>query len=107
MMGAYKIDTTEDIHLFSERISSEFISLAKERAWLRNRLRRMHESAAMLSAKEQITTISEKIKKLRRQMFLCEVIALRSEAMEYVVNQIDNPERQKTQYEKESEDKKR
>lgn len=107
MMGAYNIDTTEDIHLFSERISSEFISLAKERAWLRNRLRRMHESAAMLSAKEQITTISEKIKKLRRQMFLCEVIALRSEAMEYVVNQIDNPERQKTQYEKESEDKKR
>lgn len=105
LMGSFCIETSEDLRRFSEQISAEFSSIAKERASLRNRLRRMHDSSAMRIIKTQISTLSEKMKKLRRQMFLCEVIALRSNVMEYVVNQIDSPEKQITPYKKERDDK--
>ena len=108
LLGKYDIHTAEQLSSFTKNLSGKFVALAKERAALRNRLRRMHDSVEMQPIKNQISELSRQMAVLRREMRLCEDIALRSGAIEAVVNTIDIPDKdtpKKTQDRKKEERK--
>lgn len=89
LLAANDIVTAEDLRHFTENIGTRFKSLAYERAKQRNRLRRMHDSAAMQPTKEIIYDLTAQMAELRRQMKLCEDIAERCGVVEMVVNEIE------------------
>ena len=105
LLGKYNINTAEELSSFTENLSGRFVALAKERAALRNRLRRMHDSVEMQPIKDKISELSRQMAVLRREMRLCEDIALRSGAIEAVVNTIDVPDKDKHQDKKKEERK--
>ena len=92
LLGEYQIETDEQLHEHSVRISEQYQSLAIERKRLRNRLGRMHDSASMQPIKAQITELTEQMGKLRKEMQTCEDIAARCDVVELIVNKIDFPE---------------
>lgn len=106
LLGQHHIDTAEDLRNYTEEISEKFISLAKKRAGLRNRLRRMHDTEAMQPIKDEIAGITATMAELRRDMKLCEDIAERSGAMEAVINLIYDPAKEQ-EYIREQEKKRR
>lgn len=65
----------------------------------------MNDSEKMMPIKAEIARITDEMAVYRKQMKLCEDIALRSGAIEAVVNKIFEPDRenQKTQERKEQE----
>ena len=105
LLGKYNINTAEELSSFTENLSGKFVALAKERAALRNRLRRMHDSVEIQPIKDKISELSRQMAVLRREMRLCEDIALRSGAIEAVVNTIDVPDKDKHQDTKKEERK--
>ena len=89
LLGWNRIETAGDLHDFTERISAEFETLLMTRGKLRNRLRRMHDTEAMNSIRAEISELSERIRTLRREMVLCRDIAERSDAVEALVDRIE------------------
>lgn len=63
-------------------------ALAINRQKLRNKLRKMNDSEKMMPIKTEIVRITDEMAVYRKQMKLCEDIALRSGAIEAVVNKI-------------------
>lgn len=59
------------------------------RGKLRNRLRRMHDTETMNPIRAEISELSERIRTLRREMVLCRDIAERSNAVEALVDRIE------------------
>lgn len=89
LLGRNRIETAGDLHDFTERISTEFETLLMTRGKLRNRLRRMHDTKAMNPIRTEISELSERIRTLRREMVLCRDIAERSDAVEALVDRIE------------------
>ena len=89
LLAANDIVTAEDLQHFTENIGTRFKVLAYERTKQRNRLRRMHDSAAMQPTKEIIYDLTAQMAELRQQMKLCEDIAERCGVVEMVVNEIE------------------
>ena len=94
LLGKYNINTAEELSLFTEGISKKFKALAYDRAKLRNKLRRMHDTELMQPIKDEISELSLQMAELRKQMRLCEDIAARSGVIERVVNTIDIPDKE-------------
>ena len=94
LLGKYNINTAEELSLFTEGISKKFKALAYDRAKLRNKLRRMHDTELMQPIKDEISALSLQMAELRKQMKLCEDIAARSGVIERVVNTIDIPDKE-------------
>lgn len=88
LMGKHGIDTVEDLHAFTESINDRHKELATERAKLRNRLRRMHDSEQMQPIKAEIGKLTDEMSKIRKDMRICMDIAERHGGVEYVVNTI-------------------
>ena len=94
LLGKYNINTAEELSLFTKNLSGKFTTLAKERAGLRNRLRRMHDTEEMQPIKDKISELSSQMAEIRREMKLCEDIALRSGVVDMVVNTIEIPDKE-------------
>ena len=94
LLGKYNINTAEELSLFTEGLSKKFKGLAYQRAKLRNKLRRMHDTEQMQPIKDEISQLSLQMAELRKQMRLCEDIAARSGVIERVVNTIDIPDKE-------------
>ena len=94
LLGKHNINTAEELSLFTEGISKKFKALAYQRAKLRNKLRRMHDTTEMQPIKDEISKLSLQMAELRKQMRLCEDIAARSGVIERVVNTIDIPDKE-------------
>ena len=94
LLGKYNINTAEELSLFTEGISKKFKALAYDRAKLRNKLRRMHDTELMQPIKDESSALSLQMAELRKQMRLCEDIAARSGVIERVVNTIDIPDKE-------------
>ena len=94
LLGKYNINTAEELSLFTEGLSKKFKGLAYQRAKLRNKLRRMHDTTEMQPIKDEISQLSLQLGELRKQMRLCEDIAARSGVIERVVNNIDIPDKE-------------
>lgn len=108
LLGKYEIHTAEGLSLFTKKISEKYQALAYERGKLRNRLRHMHDTEKMQSIKDRISELTGQMAVLRKEMRLCEDIALRSGVIEQVVNTIDIPNQNPTRKEeKENEKEKR
>ncbi len=95
LLGKYSINTAEELSSFTENLSDKFKGLAIKRAGLRNKLRRMRDTQEMQPIKDEISELSRQMAVLRREMKLCEDIALRSGIIEQVVNTIDVSDRDK------------
>ena len=93
LLGKYNINTAEELSSFTEGLSNKFKELAYKRAKLRNKLRRMHDTETMQPIKDEISQLSLQMAELRKQMRLCEDIAVRSGVIERVVNTIDIPDK--------------
>ena len=89
--------TVEDLHTFTESINARHKALAIERAKLRNKLRRMHNSVQMHPIKVQISKLTDEMSKIRRDMRTCLEIAERHDAVEFVVNTIFTPEQRENE----------
>lgn len=92
LLGKYQIFTAEQLHDHTEKISEQFKSLAIQRKKLQNRLRRMHDSGQMQPIKDQIAALTERMAELRKEMRICTNVAEWSDAVEVIVNRIENPE---------------
>jgi hypothetical protein len=97
LMGKHGIDTVEDLHAFTESINAKHKALAIERAKLRNKLRRMHDSGEMQPFKTQISKLTDEMSKIRRDMKTCLDIAERHGVVEFVVNTIFTPEQRENE----------
>lgn len=94
LLGKYEIHTAGELSLFTEGLSEKFKALAYARGRLRNKLRRMHNTGEMQPIKDKISEISLQMSEIRKQMKLCEDIALRSGVIEKVVNTIGEFEKE-------------
>ena len=97
LMGKHGIDTVEDLHAFTESINDRHKELATERAKLRNRLRRMHDSEQMHPIKAEIGKLTDEMSKIRKDMRICMDIAERHGVVEYVVNTIFAPDQRENE----------
>ena len=91
LLGKYNINTAEELSSFSASLSEQYKTLASNRAKLRNKLRRMHNTDEMQPIKDEISALSLMMANLRKQMRLCEDIAARSGVIDKIVNTIDVP----------------
>ena len=107
LLGKYQIYTAEQLHDHTELISERFKGFAIQRKKLQNRLKRMHDSKQMQPIKDQVAALTERMAELRREMQICTNVAEWSDAVEAIVNRIENPMQQeeKTKERKEREEK--
>lgn len=76
------MDTMDELTTYRDGTAAEITALTEQRQELRNQLRRLSRQGDMLEAdavKAQISSISQKLKTLRRDMALCDGIAERSQ----------------------------
>ena len=97
LLGKYQIYTAEQLHDHTEKISEQFKSLAITRKKLQNRLKRMHDSREMQPVKDQVAVLTERMAELRYEMKICTNVAEWSDAVEVIVDRIENPEISKEQ----------
>lgn len=107
ILGKNGIDTAEDLSKYVEKLSGELKELAYGRAKLRNKLRRMHDTKEMQPIKDEISTLSEQMAKLRREIKLCEDIAQRSGVIEKLVYTVDKPDKENYQEQRKEQNKNR
>ena len=107
LLGKYQIFTAEQLHDHTEKISAQFKDIAIQRKKLQNRLKRMHDSGQMQPIKDQVAALTERMAGLRREMKICTNVAEWSDAVEVIVNRIENPMQQeeKTKERQEREEK--
>lgn len=97
LLGNNGIDTAEELSNYKDKLSGKLKELAYDRAKLRNKLRRMHDTKEMQPIKDEISTLSEQMAKLRREIKLCEDIAQRSGVIEKLVYTVDKPDKENYQ----------
>ena len=79
-------------HVGADLHFAQFKNLAIQRKTLQNRLRHLHDSERMQPIKEQIAALTERMAELRKEMKICTNVAEWSDAVEVIVNRIENPE---------------
>lgn len=99
MLGKHHIDTGEQLRDYYHGCEADLMRLSRKRQSLRNKLRRMHDTEEMQPIKEQISALSEKIQKCRKEIEYCKDIAGRSGAIEQIMDDIHAPEQTKNQTE--------
>ena len=107
LLGNNGIDTAEELSNYKDKLSGKLKELAYDRAKLRNMLRRMHDTKEMQPIKDEISTLSEQMAKLRREIKLCEDIAFRSGAIEKLVYTVDKPDKENYQEQRKEQNKNR
>ena len=90
-LGKYNLNTTDDLQQHEQMVDAEISALCKERQALRNKLRWMKDNEEMQPIREEIYTISAKIKPLRKEQKMCKDIYERSTAVARTVEQIEFP----------------
>lgn len=91
LLDKYQIDTAEQLSIFTEKISNEYIKICTERKKLRNRLRHLRSTETMQPIRDEVFKLTNRISEIHKEMKLCEDIALRSGAVEAVINKIYTP----------------
>lgn len=81
LLGREHISTTEQLFSYRAKVESEINTLTADRKVLRNLLRRKIDEKELSEAKEQISSISKKLKTLRKEIKLCDGIAERSDSI--------------------------
>lgn len=99
LLGENKIETYEDLEKFREKCGTEKEELTQIRSELRNQLKRVMrtgDESAVLSVKEEIAAVTDKLQKLRDDLVICDKVEERAEQMqaEYATIKEQNKEQQ-------------
>lgn len=85
LLGENKIETYEDLREFREKCGTEKEELMNLRHELRNKLKRMiraGDESAILSVKEEIATVTDKLQKLNEDIAICDKVEERAERIQ-------------------------
>ena len=99
LLGKNRIETSEQLFSYKESLQKELETLTDDRKYLRNKLRRNISEVESAQVKSEISEISQRLSKLRKEISLCDDIAAHSHIVESNVEQIvADEEKQKTKY---------
>ena len=89
LLGKHHIGTSEQLFSYKRSVEEQIKTLTADRTHLRNEIRKVNRTDAELSqARTSISALSEKLKELRREVKLCEDIAVRSKVIEEKVGAV-------------------
>ncbi len=101
LLGKYRIDTTEQIFLFKENREEKLSQLTKERMRLYGRLQRMNVKGNPEpegKMRDEISAINMRLKRLRKEVKVCEGILERKEVLK-TKTEVIKEERKEKKYE--------
>lgn len=99
LLGKNRIETSEQLFSYKESLQKELETLTDNRKHLRNKERRNISEVELVQVKSEISQISQRLSKLRKEISLCDDIAAHSHILENNVEQIvADEEKQKTKY---------
>ena len=82
LLGRNHISDTEQLSLYKQSLEGEIKKLTADRTHLRNEIRKVDiDDAELSAAKEKISSISDRLRTLRKEVKLCDGIAERSDDM--------------------------
>ena len=88
LLGRENISTDEQLFSYKESVLSQIKSLTDDRTHLRKQLRRNLSDDELSKVKGQISTITDRIRTLRKEVTLCDGIAERSKVIEHNLEQV-------------------
>ena len=99
LLGKNRIETSKQLFSYKESLQKEIETLTDDRKHLRNKERRNISEVEKVEVKAEISGISQRLKKLRREISLCDDIAAHSHTLKNNVEQIiADDEKQKSKY---------
>ena len=99
LLGKNRIETSEQLFSYKESLQKEIETLTGDRKNLRNKERRNISEVEKAQVKAEISGISQRLKKLRKEISLCDDIAAHSHTLKNNVEQIiADDEKQKSKY---------
>ena len=88
LLGKHGIQTDEQLFEYKSSVENEIKSLTADRTHLRKKIRTKIDDAELSQAKEKISQITEKLRKLRKEVKLCDGIAERSGVLKSNLEQV-------------------
>lgn len=89
LLGKHHIDTDEQLFSYQHSVEEQIKTITADRTHLRNEIRKVNITDAELSqAKASISLLTEKLKELRKEVKLCQDIAVRSKVIEEKVDAV-------------------
>lgn len=88
LLGKHSIQTDEQLFEYKSSVENEIKSLTADRTHLRKKIRTKIDDAELSQAKEKISQITEKLRKLRKEVKLCNGIAERSGILKSNLEQV-------------------
>lgn len=89
LLGKHHIGTDEQLFSYQHSVEEQIKTLTADRTHLRNEIRKVNITDAELSqAKASISLLGEKLKELRKEVKLCQDIAVRSKVIEEKVGAV-------------------
>ncbi len=104
LLGENNIETIEDLNSFREKCGNEKEELIKLRDELRNKLRRTvrtGDETVILSVKEEISVVNDRLSKLREDLVLCDKVEERAEQIQAEYNAIKEEQTEREENENE------
>jgi DNA repair exonuclease SbcCD ATPase subunit len=92
LLGKHHIVTAEQLFSYKASVEEKIETLTADRTHLRKKIRTKIDDVELSKAKEEISSITEKLRTLRKEVRLCEGIAERSKVMEKNLEQIQTEE---------------
>ena len=100
LLGRENISTDEQLFSYKESKEEQIKNLIAERTHLRKKIRTKIDDGQLSEAKEEIASINVELKKLRKEVKLCDDIADRSKIMAKNIQQIETEEQKLSRKEK-------
>ncbi len=100
LLGRENISTDEQLFSYKTSLQEQMKSLIAGRTHLRKKIRTNIDDGQLQAAKDEIASINGELKKLRREVKLCEDIAERSKVMEENLEHIETEEQKQQRKEK-------
>ena len=107
LLGRENISTDEQLFSYKESVLSQIKTLTDDRTHLRKIARTKMSDDELSKVKEQISTVSDKIRELNKEVRLCDDIAERSKVMEQNLETIRAEEEKQQRKEQKRNDKSR
>ena len=93
LLGKHHIGTDEQLISYQHSVEEQIKTVTADRTHLRNEIRKVNITDAELSqTKASISLLSEKLKELRKEVKLCQDIAVRSKVIEEKVDAVRTEE---------------
>lgn len=92
LLGKHHLVTAEQLFSYKSSVEERIKSLTVDRTHLQKKIRRKIGDEELSKVKEEISSITEKLRELRREVRLCDGIAKRSNILEKNLEQIHTDE---------------